>query len=138
MDVGPVELAVLQFPDQQVAPGAIAVLADAVTRGYVTVLDAVFIRRTTDGMLRVTDAADDVDQAGLGQIRVRPQALISDGDLTLVGGALKAGTSALMVVYEQRWTRGLASAVEQAGGEVALHVQVPPGAVTAAVAAAVT
>jgi ribosomal protein L27 len=50
-----------------------------------------------------------------------------------VGGSLKAGMSAVVIVYEQRWTRHLASAVVQAGGDVTLHAQLPHDTVTAAV-----
>jgi hypothetical protein len=134
MDVGPVELIVLSFPAQQADPAAISVLASAVSRGYVSVLDVVFVRRTPDGMLRVSDGSDNLDDAGLGPLQIQPrQPLISESDLTLVGGQLKAGTSAVVIVYEHRWTRHLASAVAQAGGAVALHAQLPPDAVAAAV-----
>lgn len=137
MDVGPVELMVLNFPGQQADPAAIAVLGSAVSRGYVTVLDVVFIRRTPDGLLQVSDGTDNLDDAGLGPLQIHPQPLISERDLALVGGSLKAGTSAVVIVYEHRWTRHLASAVVQAGGGVTLHAQVPHDTVTAAMTAAV-
>ena len=40
------------------------------------------------------------------------------------------------IALKESWARGVASAVRKAGGEVALHVQVPRDAVDAAVAAA--
>jgi hypothetical protein len=49
---------------------------------------------------------------------------------------LEPGASAAIIVYEESWARGVASAVRKAGGEVALHVQVPRDAVDAAVAVA--
>ena len=91
-----------------------------------------------DGSLRVTDASDDLDAVGLGALQVRPRALVSDDDLDLVRGWMRPGTSAAVVVYEHRWPRRLADAARDAGGEVALHVQVPHDAVTASVAAAVS
>lgn len=135
MDVGPVELIVLRFPDQRADPATTAVLTDAASRGYITVLDAVFVTRTSDGLLRV---ADDVEDMALGTLQIRRQALISEGDLELVRNSLPPGTSALVVVYEHRWTRHLASTAGQSGGDVALHVQVPRDALAAAMDAAAT
>jgi hypothetical protein len=138
MDVGPVELIVLEFADQRADPAVAGILADAASRGSITVLDLVFVRRTPDGVLQVTDGTDNLHDTGLGSLHIRPQALISEGDLASVSGSVKAGTSAAVIVYEYRWTRQLASAAEQAGGGVALHVQVPRDILAAAMSAAVS
>lgn len=136
MDVGPVELIVLQFPGQRADPAVAGVLADVVSRGYAAVLDLVFVALTPDGMLRVTDAGDDLDGVGLGGLQPGAQPLISRDDLDLMRDSLRPGTSAAVVAYEYRWPQRLASAARDAGGQLALHVQVPRDAVAAAVAAA--
>jgi hypothetical protein len=138
MDVGPVELIVLLLPDQRPAPAVAGVLADVVARGHAAVLDLVFVTRTADGALRVTDASDNLDAVGLGALPVSPRALVSDDDLEQVRGWMRPGTSAAVVVYEHRWPRRLADAARDAGGEVALHAQVPHDAAVAAVTAAVS
>ena len=137
MDVGPVELIVLQFPGQRADPAVAGVLADVVSRGYATVLDLVFVALTPDGMLRVTDAGDDLDGVGLGGLQPGVQPLISRDDLDLMRDSLRPGTSAAVIAYEHGWPQRLAAAARDAGGELALHVQVPRDAVAAAVAAAV-
>ena len=137
MEVGPVELIVLQFPRQQADPAAVGVLADVVSRGYAAVLDLVFVALTPDGMLRVTDAGNDLDGVGLGGLQPGAQPLISRDDLDLVRDSLRPGTSAAVIAYEHRWPQRLAAAARNAGGQLALHVQVPRDALAAAVAAAV-
>lgn len=137
MDVGPVELIVLQFPGQRADPAAVGALADVVSRGYAAVLDLVFVALTPDGMLRVTDAGDDLDGVGLGGLQPGVQPLISRDDLDLMRDSLRPGTSAAVIAYEHRWPQRLAAAARDAGGQLALHVQVPRDAVAAAVAAAV-
>jgi hypothetical protein len=136
MDVGPVELIVLRFPGQRADPAVAGVLADVVSRGYATVLDLVFVALTPDGMLRVTDAGDDLDGVGLGGLQPGVQPLISRDDLDLMRDSLRPGTSAAVIAYEHRWPQRLAAAARDAGGHLALHVQVPRDAVAAAVAAA--
>jgi len=137
MDVGPVELIVLQFPGQRADPGVTGVLADVVSRGYAAVLDLVFVARAPDGSLRVTDAGDSLDAVGLGALAPGARPLISRDDLDLVRDSLRPGTSAALIAYEHRWPQRLAVAARDAGGQLALHVQVPRDAVAAAVTAAV-
>lgn len=138
MDLGPVELIVLQFPGQRADPAVAGVLADVVSRGYAAVLDLVFVARTAGGSLRVTDAGDDLDGVGLGSLQLPAQPLISRDDLDLIRDSLRPGTSAVVIAYEHRWPQRLATAARDAGGQVALHVQVPRDAVAAVVATAST
>ena len=133
MDVGPVELIVVQFPGQRADPAMAGVLADVVSRGYAAVLDLVFVALTPDGSLRVTDAGDNLDSVGLGALQPGAQPLISRDDLDLIRDSLAPGTSAVVIVYEHRWPQRLAAAARDAGGQLALHVQVPRDAVAAAV-----
>ena len=137
MDIGPVELIVLQFPGQRADPAMAGVLADVVSRGYAAVLDLVFVALTPDGSLRVTDAGDNLDSVGLGALQPGAQPLISRDDLDLIRDSLAPGTSAAVIAYEHRWPQRLAAAARDAGGQLALHVQVPRDAVAAAGAAAV-
>jgi hypothetical protein len=136
MDVGPVELIVLQFPGQRADPAVAGELADVVSRGYAAVLDLVFVALTPDGSLRVTDAGDNLDAVGLGPLRPGAHPLISRDDLDLVRDSLRPGTSAVLIAYEHRWPQRLAATAIQAGGQLALHAQVPRDALAAAVAAA--
>jgi hypothetical protein len=137
MDVGPVEVVVLQFPGQRADPAVAGVLADVVARGYAAVLDLVFVARTADGSLRVTDAGDNLDGVGLGALRPGARPLISRDDLDLLRDCLRPGTCAAVIAYEHRWPERRAAAAGEAGGELALHVQVPRDVVAAAFAAAV-
>jgi hypothetical protein len=136
MDVGPVELVVLVFPGERADPSVVEALSEVVSRGHVTVLDLVFLTHTSDGLIRLTDVQEGLDGVGLGTLEVTAQALISEDDLDVVRDSLEQGTSAVVIVYEQTWARGLAAAVVQAGGEVALHVHIPRETVEAAIAVA--
>ena len=136
MDIGPVELIVLVFPGERADRAVAEALYDVVSRGDVTVLDMVVLTHTSYGPTRVTDAGN-LDDVGFGSLEFRAQALLNDDDLDVVRASLKEGTSAAVIVYEQRWTRRLSAAAEQAGGELALHVQIPRDSLEAALTAAV-
>ncbi|NNH71179.1 DUF1269 domain-containing protein [Nocardia uniformis] len=134
-DLGPVELVVFTFPGARVGASAKNALHDVVDRGYVTVLDLVFLHMAPDGALTQVEIDEPLEEVGLDGITVDARGLVSDDDLDVVRSTMRPGTSALVVVYEQTWARTLSTAVSGAGGEVALHVQVPRDAVEAALAA---
>ncbi|MFD4179499.1 DUF6325 family protein [Rhodococcus sp. NPDC058514] len=136
LNIGPVELVVLTFPGAQVDPGTIAALQDVVERGYVTLLDLVYISKDADGNITQVDVDEDLEETGLAILSIEAKALISDEDLDVVRDSLEPGSSAAIIVYEETWARQIASTVRNAGGEVALHVQIPRDAVVAAVEAA--
>ena len=136
MELGPVELVVLTFLGERPDPDVVGAVAKVVSQGYVTVLDLVFISRLQDGQIRITDVDENLDETGFGSLEIKAQTLVNEDDMEVIRDSLEPGTSAAIIVYEESWARGVASAVRKAGGEVALHVQVPRDAVDAAVAVA--
>jgi hypothetical protein len=126
-DVEPVELIVLGFPGERATPAAVKVLAEAVSLGYVTVLDLAFLARTPDGLIRVTSADENLDRVGLGSLDIRAQAILSEDHLGMLRDAVKPGTSAAVIAYEHSLARRLAAATGDAGGTVILHGRVDRG-----------
>ena len=137
MEIGPVEMVVLTFPNERADPDVVSSLAEVVEQGYATILDLVFLSRESSGEIRVVDFDEDLDEAGLARLTVADgRAVLSDEDMDVVRETLEPGTSAALIVYENTWARRVAGAVRGAGGEVALHVQIPRETVEAALAAA--
>ncbi len=136
LDIGPVELVVLGFPGSRVDPDTVAALQNIVERGFVTLLDLVYIAKDLDGNLRQVDVDEDLTDIGLAILSIEAKALISDEDLDVVRESLEPGTSAAVIVYEQTWARDFTTKARAGGGEVVLHVQIPHDVVVAAVAAA--
>ncbi|MBY6410831.1 DUF1269 domain-containing protein [Rhodococcus sp. BP-252] len=135
-DVGPVGVLVVTFPGDRADPAVVAALAQVVEQRVITLLDLVFIGRSLDGSLRQVDVDEALDDVGLEILSLEAKALISDEDLDVVRGTLEPGTSAAILVYEQTWARTLSHASREAGGDVALHVQIPRETVEVALAAA--
>jgi Family of unknown function (DUF6325) len=135
MDVGPVEMIVLVFPSDHIDPEVVRTLSTVVDQGFVTVLDLVFLSRTSDGLIERIDIDEDLAATGLTPLQAAGQALVSDDDLEVILESLDPGMCAAVIVYEESWARGVAGAVRAADGEVALHVQVPREALEAALLA---
>ncbi|WP_345346178.1 DUF6325 family protein [Rhodococcus olei] len=136
VSIGPVELVVLTFPGAGVDPATVAALQDVVSSGYVTLLDLVYISKDEAGNVIQIDVDEDLQDVGLEILSIEAKALISDEDLDVVRDSLDPGSSAAIIVYEQSWARQFTSSARAAGGEVALHVQIPHDVVVAAVEAA--
>jgi uncharacterized protein DUF6325 len=135
MALGPVELVLLTFPGERADPATVAVLHEMVAGGHVTVLDLVIVTRDGGGDVRLTDADEDLSAVGLEPIRPAGGPLLSDADLDLVRAELPPASSAVVLVYEETWACRLTGAVQDAGGEVTLHVQLPTAVVETALAA---
>lgn len=133
--LGPVELAVLTFPGQRVPYAVVQGLREVVDQGVVTIIDLVYLARRPEGELIQLEVDEPLHNVGLEELHVDPQGLVSDDDLELVRELLEPDTAAVIVAYEETWARSLAGTVRDAGGELALQVQVPRDAVDAALAA---
>jgi protein involved in polysaccharide export with SLBB domain len=120
VDLEPAELITLVFPGERAHPGVAEVLAE-LTRGRdITVLDLVFVTRTSGNQVRVTGACENPGDIGLGPLHVSVPELIGEGDLAAIRDWLRPGTSAAVIAYEHSWARRLAQAVRDAGGVVML------------------
>ncbi|UGT42823.1 DUF6325 family protein [Nocardia yamanashiensis] len=133
-NLGPVELVVIGFPGTQLDVSVRAALRDVVDRGYVTVLDLVFLSKDANGYITEIDFDEPLDELGLTGLTGNGRELVSDSDLEPIRSTMRAGTSAVVVVYEETWARSLADTVRRADGDVILHVQVDRDALDAALA----
>lgn len=126
LTLGPVELVVLTFPGDRADAAVVESLADVVSKGYVTLLDLVFISRAVDDKITLTDADDDLTAVGFGSLPLEARAMISELDIEAVRDSLDPGTSAAVIVYEETWARRVAAAVLAAGGEQSMHISLDP------------
>ncbi|MBB5911217.1 hypothetical protein BJY24_000084 [Nocardia transvalensis] len=132
--LGPVELAVLTFPGTRIAAPVVDALREVVDGGHATLIDLIYLAKDDSGDLVQVEIDEPLHEVGLDGLAVEPLGLVSDADLDMIRDTMDPGTSAVVVVYEQTWARRLAGTVAVAGGELALHVQVPRDAVDAALA----
>ncbi len=90
MDIGPVEMLVLEFPGKQADSGVVVALTDLIAQGHITVLDLVWVTHDDDGALVVVDFDEGLQGSGLEDLDVSGQGLLADDDLELVREELPA------------------------------------------------
>jgi hypothetical protein len=119
--LGPVDLVVIGYPPGAPMTGeAVPLLMDLVDRRIIRVLDVLFVTKEADGTISGFDAQA-LGPEQLGDLFVFDGAttgLIGDEDAARAAEALEPGTSAALIVYENRWAAPFAAAVRRNGGMV--------------------
>ena len=120
MDVGPVDLLIVEFPGNQFKGEIAPALRDLVTDGTVRVLDLLFVYKDADGEV------GSVELAGLGP-DLEPAFADLDGqlggglldaeDVAQVGADLKPNSSAALIVWENTWAARFVTAMRNAGAK---------------------
>ncbi len=139
MDVGPVDLLIVEFPGNQFKGEIAPALRDLVTDGTVRVLDLLFVYKDADGEV------GSVELAGLGP-DLEPAFADLDGqlggglldaeDVAQVGADLEPNSSAALIVWENTWAARFVTAMRHAGAKVVDQARIPAEAVAAALDAA--
>jgi hypothetical protein len=122
--LGPVEVAVVVFPDSRFDGRIAPALAEVIEAGVVSILDLVFITKDADGATAAFELADlgegedaraylDLDGAAGG--------LLGENDLQRAGELLEPGSSAAVIVWENSWARRLVTAIRESGGRLVAH-----------------
>ena len=118
-ELGPVDIVVIGYPAGAPMTGSAAqILLDEVDKGTIRVLDAMFVTKNEDGTFSGFDATG-IEQGRVGDYYVFEGAssgILGDDDIATAAEAIEPGTSAVMIMYENRWAVPFISAVHENGG----------------------
>lgn len=136
-EMGPIDYLLVEWPGRQPTGEAAPHLIDLVDRGLIRILDLVFLHKDEDGSLARLEIADLGDQVeAYADFKGASSGLLSDEDTEEAANALEPGTSAALLVYENRWAAPFASALRRSGGQLVATGRIPIQAVLAALDAA--
>ena len=136
-ELGPVDWIVVEFPGSRFKGEIAPILDDLVERGTVRVLDLVLIRKGEDGELDFFELSD-LDESEIGTLRAYETelaTLLSEDDVNAVAASVEPGSTAALLVWENRWAAPFGSAVRRAGGQLVASGRIPIQALLAAVEA---
>jgi hypothetical protein len=126
-EFGPVDYLVIEFPGSKFNGEIAPTLVDLVDRDIIRVLDLVMIRKEADGSFDAFELSDiDTGEAGdLRRIETDIAEILSADDVANVAEALEPGSTAGLLVYENRWAAPFASAVRHCGGQLVASGRIP-------------
>lgn len=134
MALDPVEYVVIAFPGERLGPGVLPALADVVDRGLIRILDLVVVTCGPDGVIGWAEFDAVPEAADLAAIDGEAGGLLAAEDLEAIGATLPPSSTALVVVWEDLWARGLNAALQAAGGELVAGQRLSAEVVEAALA----
>jgi len=127
MGLGPIEIIVVGFPENQFTGEIAPALADLVESGIVRIVDLVFIAKDDDGTvaaIELNELDDSVSDAYLTLVE-ELDSLIGEEDIEDFGDELEPGSSIALLVVEHVWAKGFADAVAGSGGVLLDSVRIP-------------
>jgi hypothetical protein len=136
-ELGPVDYIVVEFPGSKFNGEIAPALKDLVDRGIIRVLDIVILQKDDKGSLEVAELSD-LDESEVGSIRdyeTELAMLLSEDDVLAVAEAIEPGTTAAVLVWENKWAVPFATAVRHSGGLLVASGRIPIQAIAAAIEA---
>lgn len=122
-EMGPIDYIVVEWPGRQPTGEALPHLVDLVDHGIIRIIDLAFITKDEDGTVTVLD----INELGetLAVFEGASSGVLGDDDISEAGGVLEPGTSAAILVWENRWAAPFASAVRRGGGQLVASGRIP-------------
>jgi Family of unknown function (DUF6325) len=133
-ELGPIDYVVVEFPGSRMTGEGLPLLVDLVDRGIIRILDLLFIKKELDGSVKGMAIAD-LDKDGTLDLAVFEGAssgMLGQDDVDEAGGVLEPGSSAGILIYENRWAAPFAAALRRGGGQLVASGRIPHEAVVAA------
>jgi hypothetical protein len=132
-ELGPVGYLIVEFPGNRMTGEAFPLLVDLVDRGLIRILDLLFVRKDDAGTVTALDLSA-LDPDGTMQLTVFDGArsgLLGDDDLQDAGRVIEPGSSAGILLYENRWAAPFASALRRGGAQLVASGYIPLDAIAA-------
>ena len=137
-EMGPVDYLVVEFPGSKLKGHGLGMLMDLVDHGVIRVIDLAFVRKDVTGTVAAV-AIRDLDGDGDFDLTVFEGAssgILGRDDIEASGGAIRPGSTAVLLVYENLWAAPLAVALRRAGAQLVATGRIPIQGILAALDAA--
>jgi hypothetical protein len=128
--LGPISYVIVEFPGNKMTGEGFPILLDLVDRGIVRILDLKFITKDADGAVRGLELMD-LDQDGTFDVAVFEGAssgMIDDSDIAEAASAIEPGSSAGVLIFENRWATPFVQALRRGGAELVAAGYIPQDA----------
>jgi Family of unknown function (DUF6325) len=138
VEMGPVDYVVVEFPGNRMTGEGFPILLDLVDRGIIRILDLMFVRKDKDGSTTVVELSD-IDRDGTMDLAVFHGArsgLLDTDDVADAASVIEPGSSAGVLIYENRWAAPFAAALRRGGAQLVASGRIPMDALVASLDAA--
>jgi len=134
MSLGPIEVLVIAFPDNQFNGHILPELEKLVEAGTISVVDGLFVTKDAEGdvaFIEFDQLGTNHDAARLASLLNQLDSLISDEDVSELSEQLPPNSSGAILVFEHTWAKPFRDAIIGSGGILAGDFRVPGIAIDA-------
>jgi hypothetical protein len=131
--IGPISYLIVEFPGSKMTGEGLPILVDLVDRGLIRILDLLFVKRDEDGTLTTAELTD-LDGDGELDLMIFEGAasgLLDESDLADAAEVVEPGSSAAILLFENRWAAPFTQALRRGGAELVAAGYVPLDAIAA-------
>ena len=135
-EMGPIDYIVVEWQGRQPTGAVAPLIVDAADRGIIRILDVAFLVKDVDGEIATVEAGEFDENGDFAEFEGAGTGLIGEDDLAEAAAALKPGTSAAVLVWENRWAAPIATGLRRSGGQLIASGRIPIQAILASLDAA--
>jgi hypothetical protein len=132
--MGPISYLIVEFPGNKMTGDGFPILVDLVDRGVIRILDLKFVSRDVDGLMRTVELRD-VDHDGrfdLATFEGVSSGLLDDSDVADATAVVEPGSSAAILIFENRWAEPLTDALRRGQAQLVAAGYIPQDTIVAA------
>jgi hypothetical protein len=135
--LGPVDYIVVEFPagasnfTGEMARELLA-LVDA---GTIRVIDILILSKNEDGTVEPMEFSDVGELGELQKVEAQLAELLAEDDVLNLAAAMKPGSTAGVLIWENLWAAPFASAARRSGGQLIANGRIPIQAIIASIEA---
>jgi Family of unknown function (DUF6325) len=125
--MGPVSYLIVEFPGSKMTGEGFPILVDLVDRGLIRILDLRFVTKDLDGAVRAVELSD-IDRDGQFDLAVFEGAssgLMDDSDFADASSVIEPGSSAGILIFENRWAAPFINALRRGDAELVAAGYIP-------------
>ncbi len=130
-EMGPIDYIVLEWPGRQPTGEVAPMIVDLAERGIIRVIDVAFMAKDEDGTVGTLEIGD-LEGDGFEVFEGASSGLLGQDDLEEAAAALRPGTTAAVLLWENRWAAPVAVALRKSGGELVATGRIPVQSIVAA------
>jgi len=131
--MGPISYLIVEFPGSKMTGEGFPILLDLVDRGVIRILDLRFVRRAMDGSIRAVELRD-IDRDGqfdLAKFEGASSGLLDDTDIADARSVIEPGSSAGILIFENRWATPFTQALRRGDAELVAAGYIPQDTIAA-------
>jgi hypothetical protein len=117
--MGPVSYLIVEFPGGKMSGEGLPMLVDLVDRGLIRILDLEFVTHDPDGSVRTVEVQD-INRQAIADLEIFDGVsshLLNDDDIADIDSIIEPGSTAAILIYENRWAKPFIQAIRHGGAE---------------------